>query len=309
MDVKKKKVSVNNSSNGQSIFLMMVRSKAGLEHARFLISNIRSFGDTMSKYPIWLFEANPEQVPCNAFEDIGVKVIPLNIPEAVKKYLFGDKVYACAKAEELAHENVNSLIWVDLDVLIVKPPTLYNLGASFDVAVKPVHIKNIGLLAEESLDSFWRKIYQIAGLDDIHSIVDSFVEGLHIRSYFNSAAYSVNPAKRLFRRWLDCFEVLISDKEFQANSCEDELHQVFLHQAIFSSLIVAMISPERIRFLPFEYNYPYNLQQSIPFKKKAQILNDLVTVVFEDRSMNPDEMIDIKIKEPLRSWLSMNIIK
>jgi hypothetical protein len=70
-----------------------------------------------------------------------------------------------------------------------------------------------------------------------------------------------------------------------------------------------MILPERIRVLPFEYNYPYNLQQSIPFEKRAQTLNDLVTVVFEDRSMNPDEMIDIKIKEPLRSWLSANVIK
>jgi hypothetical protein len=215
MDVRKKKgENVNSSSNGQSIFLMMVRSKAGVEHAHFLINNIRSFGGIMSKYPIWLFKANPEQVPCNTFEDLGVRVLPLNVPEAVKKYLFGDKVYACAKAEEFAHEDVNSLIWVDLDVLVANSPILYSLGASFDVAVKPVHIKNIGLLAEESLDSFWRKIYQIAGLDDIYSTVHSFVEGLHIRSYFSSAAYSVNPAKGLFRRWLDCFEALFLIRSF-----------------------------------------------------------------------------------------------
>jgi hypothetical protein len=120
----------------------------------------------------------------------------------------------------------------------------------------------------------------------------------------NILLFAVNPARGLLQRWLECFERLIGDREFQTGACQDELHQVFLHQAVFSALMAASLVPDQIRILPPAYNYPYHLQASIPEDRRAQALNDLTTIAYEDCSLNPTELTDIEIREPLQSWLA-----
>ena len=146
---------MSNTVAAQSVFLTLVRSIREMSRARLLIDSIRSFGGDWSDCPIWLFEtlspldhSPAAQSPCASLESAGVKVLPLNVPDAVRRYDFGDKVYACAQAEAMA-AGVQSLIWADSGVLFIQPPRLYDLGASFDAAVRPVHIKNVGLLATE----------------------------------------------------------------------------------------------------------------------------------------------------------------
>jgi hypothetical protein len=65
-----------------------------------------------------------------------------------------------------------------------------------------------------------------------------------------------------------------------------------------------MLDPDRIRILPAEYSYPYNLHGQVPEGRRAGALNDLVCFAYEDRSLDPDIVSDIQIREPLRSWLS-----
>ena len=234
---------------------------------------------------------------------MGVRVLPLNVPETVGGYLFAKKVYACARAEELAGAEVRSLVWLSPDSLIVQPPRLFNLSLSWDAAVRPVHIQNIGLLEAQPVDDFWKKIYETAGVADILTTIETFVDRQRIRAYFNSHALAANPARGLFRRWFECFESLACDQAFQAGACQDEIHQIFLHQSILSALIVTVLAPDRIRMLPPTYNYPYNLHESVPVERRATTLNELVNVVYEDRSLNPNMVDDIHIHEPLKSWL------
>ena len=59
-----------------------------------------------------------------------------------------------------------------------------------------------------------------------------------------------------------------------------------------------------MRILPPEYNYPFNLQSRVPAAHRARALNDVVTFAYEDRSLNPAEITDIALEEPLRSWLA-----
>lgn len=231
-------------------------------------------------------------------------MLPLTVPEIVKHYWFASKVYACAQAEEMAGAEVRSLIWLSSDCLIIKPPILFDLGSSFDVAVRPVHIRNIGLLATEPLDGYWKKVYEIAGVNDVEAAVESFVDSQHIRAYFNSHALAVNPSKRLFRQWFECFRALVCDLEFQSSYCQDDLHQIFLHQAILSALITTTTDSARTCTLPPDYSYPYNLHGSIPLDRRASALNDSVCITYEDRSLDPGVVDDISIHEPLRSWLS-----
>lgn len=287
----------------QTVFLTLVRTASDRSCARILIDSIRSFGGALSQCPIWLFEANPQEAPC---KDVGtgVQIVPLSAPETVRGYAFADKVCACARAEELTTSKVRSLIWFDPVCLVIKPPLLFDLAPSCSAAVRPVHIRNVGLVSTEPLDGFWGHVYEAVGVRDIETTVETFVEGTRIRSYFNSHAFAVDPSERLLRRWFERFEALVCDRAFQTSSCQDERHQVFLHQALLSALLVTSLGPSRIRILLPDYNYPYNLHQSVPVDRRALALNDLVCITYEDRSIDPRVVDDIHIHEPLRSWLS-----
>ena len=81
---------------------------------------------------------------------------------------------------------------------------------------------------------------------------------------------------------LDNFTALVNDQAYQEEACSDIAHQIFLHQAVLSALIVTMLPPER----------------------RAQALNDLVCIANEERPMHPDAVTDIAIHEPLRTWLT-----
>jgi hypothetical protein len=106
------------------------------------------------------------------------------------------------------------------------------------------------------------------------------------------------------RRWAAVFQTLVVDGAFQAAACHDVPHRVFLHQAVLSALLATEVDPARLRPLPPAYNYPYNLHASVPEERRAQALNELVCVAYEDRSLDPGAVEDIAIEEPLRSWLA-----
>ena len=288
----------------KTIFLTWVYSARQKRHVQLLIDNLRTFAGALSECPIWIFEANPLHTNCKDLVSDNVRVLPLETPATIKHYLYADKVFACAQAEKLAPPEVQSLVWLSAESLIIQPPMLFNLDQDADAAFRPVHIKNVGLLAEQPLDDFWKQVYQVAGVEDIHTNVESFVDQQHIRAYFNSAAFAVNRKTGVFNRWFDCFERLVGDQSFQTKTCQDERHQIFLHQAILSTLLVTMLDPSRMRILPPEYIYPYNLHQDVPTDRRAAVMNDLVCIYYEGRSLDPQAIDDIEVYDPLNSWLS-----
>ena len=295
---------MNPTTSDQTIFLTWVYSARQKWGARLLVDSIRSFGGALSDCPVWLFEANPKRVPCDDFKDMGVRVLPLNPPDTVRRYILAHKVYACAQAEALAPPGVQSLVWLAPVCFMARPPMLFDLGPSCGAAVRPVHIQNVGLLATAPLDDFWQGVYEAVGVRDVQTTVESFVDVQHIRAYFNSAALVVNPSLGLFRRWFELFEALVCDQAFQARACQDERHQIFLHQAVLSALIATMLEPEQVRTLPPDYGYPYNLHGDVPPDRRAEAFNDLTCVIYEERSVDPNKVDDIEIHEPLKSWLS-----
>jgi hypothetical protein len=297
----------------KTVFLTLVRHPQQRRGARMLIDSIRTFGGAMCDCPIWLFEADPQRAPCQDLARDNVQVIPLVVPESVKHNWFGSKVTACAQAEAMVGSAVRSLVWFSPDCLVIQPPLLFDLVDTngtppADIAVRPVHIRNVGLPVDAPLDAFWRRVYETVGVPDVQTVVESFVDKQRLRAYFNSHVLSVNPVKGLFRRWLEVFAVLVSDTDFQSGACRDELHHIFLHQAVLSTLIVTSITPERIRMLPPTYGYPYNLQPQIPEARRVRVLNDIVCTAYEDRSLHPDDVEDIGIEEPLRAWLAAQMI-
>ncbi len=295
---------MSHSIDGQTIFFTSVGSPEEKAVARLLIESLRAFGGEIGQSPFWLFETDSTNVPCKDLEGEKVRVLPLEAPAALRQYFWGERVYVCAQAEEMAAQEVRSLVWLDPTCLIVNPPELYALEAGCEAAVRPVHIQNVGLLAEEPPDVFWKGVYDRVGVEAISMAVDSFVDGKRLRAYFNSHSFSIQPARKVMHRWLELFEAAVNDRDFQAAACQDDLHRIYLFQALFSTLLVSTLGAERIRILPIPYNYPYHLQARIPAERRAKALNDLVCVAHEDQSLDPAGMTDIEVYEPLRGWLA-----
>lgn len=291
----------------RAIFITKVRTTDGKAAARLLIESLQTFGGEMSGCPVWVFASDPQDESCSDLAGGQVQVFPLPVPAAIRQYPFGDKVLACARAEALAPAGVQSLIWLDLECLVVQPPLLFDLGDECEVALRPVHLRNVGLPPSEPLDAFWKGICAELGIDDVHSTVYSFIDHQPLRAYFNSHGLSVRPACGLFRRWYRHFERLVSDQAFQAVACQDERHQIFLFQALFSALVASSLDARRIRLLPPTYNYPYNLHRRVPAARRAAALNDLVCFTFEGRHLHPGAVTDVEVREPLRAWLEARI--
>lgn len=295
------------AENGGEVFVTLVGGAGSREKAKLLIDSLRTFGGSTSRCPIWVFEADPEGAPCADLAGDGVQVHPLEVPESVRGNWFAAKVCACAQAEKMAGPEIHSLVWLAPDCLVIRPPSLLNLGPGCLAAVRPVHHKNVGLRADEPLDPFWQGVYRAAGLDHAGKTVESFVDGDLLRPYYNSHVLAVKPGRGIFREWFRVFEALVGDQAFQEAACRDDAHQVFLHQAALSAVLARELSPESLRLLPPQYSYPYNLHGQVPAGRRAQALNDLVCIAYEDRPLHPDQVDDIEIHEPLRSWLAVRL--
>lgn len=277
----------------------MFRSASGEQLARIVIESLRAFGGPLRDCSVWAFVLDPHRTPHVLPGMAGVRRLPLAVEEECPPYPFAEKVYACAKSEEIAGKGIRSLVWLGLDCLIINPPLLFDLGPSADAAFRPVHHRNIGSPADEPPDGFWRGLYDALGIDDVPHAVESFVDSQTLRPYFNTHCFAFDPACGLCRTWWEQFKSIVSDQAFQAGPCHDELHQVFLHQAILSTLAAKMLDWERIRLLPPEYNYPLNLLAQMPLDRRVRALNGLVNAVYEDAF----PWDDVEVLEPLRAWL------
>jgi hypothetical protein len=287
----------------KTCFFILVTSPEAEVHAHFLISSLRTFGGDLRACPIWVFLPNQERVSTLYTDLEDVHVFPTTIEEAFGRYYFTYKVHTCALAEEMAAREFRSLIWLSPQCLIVNPPDLLALSPSFDAAFRPVHIRNVGLPVGEPLDSYWREVYRRVGIDDPAHSIESFVDQQSLRPYFNSHLFSINPAKGVLRTWLTYFKRMITDQKFQSGPCQDEVHQIFLHQAILSALLPKMLVWERIRILPPEYSYPLHLHHEVPEARRPASLNDLVCPVYEDTYRFPDTLNGLEVHTPLKEWL------
>jgi len=295
---------MSSAAEDPGLFITWAYSNESFRHVQLMIDSIRKFGGEFLHCPVWVFVPETKDLENLEFKGQNIEIKLLDTPDSIRNYYYGNKVYACARAEELVGQDVRSLVWVSPEILFVNPPALFDLVGDIQAAFRPVHIQNVGLRVDENLDTFWSGVYRGAGVKDIDMELESYVDRVQLRAYFNSAAFGLDPALGLCRKWFDLFEELVTDAEFQRKACQDGWHQVFLHQAVLSALVAARVRKERLLILPPEYVYPYNLHGDVPLDRKAHSLDELVCLFYEGRSLIPEEVTDIKVTEPYKSWLA-----
>ncbi len=286
-------------------YMTVISSQVEAQQVKLLIESLRRFGGRLGEYPVWLFCTDMKY--SEGFSESGrLKLFHLEMDLPFRNYPFAEKVFACALAEELAVlSGVKTLIWLNPDCLIFNPPELFVLNKDYDAAFRPVHIRNVGSLAKESLDGYWQGVYEVVGVDQVPYTIESYVDGQTIRPYFNTHCFAINPDRGILQSWRAFFVASLLDKAFQDTYCQDELHQIFLHQVVLSALLMKSIEKDRILMLPPEYSYPLHLQDKLPTDKLEKSLNQLVCMVYEDATL----LDGIDIQEPILSWLKGNRIK
>ena len=288
---------------GQMAFVTAVLTPGQRASARLLAESLRTFGGPLSDCPIWVLEMRPKEAPCAELAGPGVDVVRLEVPDSLPRYYFTYKVYAWAQAEEWADPSVMTLVWLNPECLIVRPPMHFELVPPWVAAFRPVHHRNVGLPAGGALEPFWQGIYRAVGMDEAGYTVTSFIESQTLRPYYTTHLFAVAPGRGIGRAWLECFETLVQDELYQAAACADEAHKTFLHQAVLSALVAKQLGPERIRVLPPEYSYPLHLHEQVPLDRQPDSLNRLVCPVYEPGLRYPDMLGGLPVEEPLASWL------
>lgn len=287
-----------------NLLVTYVDSDRKVAQAALMIESLRTFAGSLSTIPILVFHGGDGTLDIGELIGEGVTLHHLDIPEELKHFPLAGKVFACAAGEKRALEGTNSLVWMAPDCLVVSPPVLFHLGGEFDAALRPVHITNVGSPAGEPPDHFWTTVFEAVGTRDVTVTLESFIDCRVLRAYYNTHAFSISPSLGLMCEWLDIFTGLALSKKLHRKSSDDHAHRIFLHQAVFSALLATRLNPARVRMLPEEYSYPYNLHHMVPRDRKAASLNELVCAACEDRPLDPELMDDIVVEEPLLSWLS-----
>lgn len=288
---------------GKMTFVTAVLTPAQRSSVRLLVDSLRTFGGPLRECPVWILEMRPQAAPCGDLAGPGVDVVRLELPETLPRYYFTYKVYAWSQVEGWADPSVQSLVWLNPECLVVRPPMHFELIPPLVAAFRPVHHRNVGLPTGDALDPFWQGVYRAVDMDDAGYAVETFVEGQMLRPYYNTHLFALMPGQGIGRAWLEVFATLVQDEAYQAAACADELHKVFLHQAVLSALLAKQIGPDRIRVLPPEYSYPLHLHDRVPPARQPDSLNRLICPVYEQNLPYPDMLGGLAAEEPLSTWL------
>ncbi len=292
------------------LFISLVTDAIEAAHAGLLIDSLRDFGGPFSDCAVWVFYPEKFAIDRTVLSRKVARLVPFRLPQLYSSFLFAEKPYVAAKAEEMLLPGVRCLAWLDHGALILNSPNLYVLDPDFDAALRPVYVKNIGLLANDPLDGYWKAVYQAAGLeDDGGHTVASVTDGKVLRPYFNCGQYAMNSSMGIFRRWWKCFERLVNDADFQAGACQDEEHQIFLHQAAFSAVIMKNIDWERIRRLPPEYGYPFHHRHDLPAETRLSTAKRAVVGLTYGDLPDPEHGGYREVSEFLAEWVREHLQK
>ena len=282
-------------------------------HALLLAKSIRAFGGRWAQAPIWLFspdeldDVNPELR--DGFNLLDVAWFSFTLPDAMQGFPFAIKTMATAVAETQAVGQTQTLIWLDVDSLILSQPDALRLPDGQQLGYRPVDHTLIGSIWDEPVDDFWSLIYEHCHVPVNHLFpMTTSVDQKRIRPYFNAGILVVRPENNVLRYWADSFRRLYRHPALTPFYEQSDLYAIFVHQAILTGTILANFAPESLHLLPRTINYPLHMHADYPIAHRPVALNELTTCRYDflfDKT--PNWQTKITINEPLKSWLNQHL--
>jgi hypothetical protein len=272
-----------------------------------LLASLREFGGRQADSPFWVLypeavgEFNAQEIA--SLQALGGEMFAFDLDQDFLHFPFGAKVRAAAAAEKLAAERSQSLIWMDEDSLVLSEPDQFSLPADKSLGYRPVHHQLLGTAWEEQPGPFWKLIYQACQASWDHDFPLITHVGEKIRPYFNAGSFVVRPEHGLLAAWWQTFQVCWRDEHFQPFFEKDPLYAVFLHQMVFTGILLSQLDRREMNALSPDINYPLHLHQEIPPRLRAASIDDLVTVRYENILTDPDWQEQFPISRELAGWI------
>lgn len=267
----------------EAVWFVPVSSPDQARQVAVLADSLRTFGGPYKDLPIVAGLADPGDGSAEYLAGRGVETFPLPAPPPGVRFPFLTKVLACAEAERRLGERARTLIYSDPQFLVLQPPKALILRPGKRIAVRPVHLANqVGVPADRPLDPFWERVYRAAGgkpstIPVSHALVDD----LDLHAYFTCTLFSIDPSLGLLQRWSEAFLSLLADPAFLENQAGDNLHRLFLHQAVFSALAAREIPAAAFQEMPPAVGYPVTQHSRIVPQHRAPALENLVSVYYD----------------------------
>jgi hypothetical protein len=289
------------------IFVSLASSRAHARDVLLLAATLRRFGGELSNASLWmLFPAGAEKLAVHQLEalnQLNVRVVLFRLDERLRRFPFAAKVQAAAAAEREARKR-DLLVWMDRDTLVLNEPGAFRLPAGTTLGYRPVHHRLIGLAWDTPRDAFWQLI-------DAHCQVphDRFFPmtthaGEQIQPYFNAGSFVVRPDLGLLRAWWDRFQSACRLAALAPFLEQDPRYAIFLHQAIFTGVLLHTLKQTDMRALHPWINYPLHLHREVPPALRPSLVDDLVTARYEDIFDTPDWRDELPLSEELAAWLA-----
>ena len=142
------------------------------------------------------------------FKELGVKYVRAHPPNRYSWMAYVNKYFALREAEKIAKSEF--MVWMDSDVIVMRPPHDLVLSEGEDFAACP-RDKNIGSTGpEDQMEWYWRKVcgdvgLMVADLPWVETISDKE----KIRLYWNAGIFSYRSDTNFLKTWHDCIETVL----------------------------------------------------------------------------------------------------
>lgn len=289
-------------------FATLILPGGAASQVQLLTASLREFGGHLANAPLWAFvpqsldKFSPYETAALRAQQIDI--IPFPIDEALVQFPFAAKVIAAAAAESIAVNAVERLVFFDRDTLILREPVDLLIPDPVALGYRPVHHRLIGAPWGEPPDAFWQMIYDYFEVPESHLFPMTTHVGEEIYPYYNCGTFVTRPSLGLMSRWAEEFQQYYRQAEIKAYYRVDPKYAIFIHQVIFTAVMLAELGIEQVRELNPAYNYPLHLHADIPPELQAASTTDLVTARFEDIFETGDWQEHPTLDEATIAWLS-----
>lgn len=272
------------AASDEVVFATSVDSLLQAKKASLLVDSLRRFGGPWADAPVHVVVDEVLAPTAPLWKRPGVFPHPLEGDAALRRFPYARKVLAAAQVERLVGKSVRTLVWLDAETLVLSPPRSLVLGGRELIAVRPVFLRNAVALPEGApLDAWWARIAREAGLDPgFRETVVPLVDSGPIRWYVNCGVYAVRPSKGLLREWARAFAAVASDPEVRREAGPGGLRHVFLHQAVFSAVVLSRTRAGGRAWLPNAAGYPIHLHERVPAASRLARLDDTEVLIHEN---------------------------
>lgn len=268
-----------------------------------LCRSIRRYAGRYRSAPIYTFQprrgtdVSEETLQVLNELDVIHHTEPLNV--AFHHYAHGNKIFACARAEETLTEDV--LVFLDSDTVFTGEPLELELRDDVNAAVRPADsILNSTGVGHPNED-YWARLCRICTLDDLPFVRTEL--GRRVRGFFSAGLIAVRRRASLFRQWKSDFLFLVA---------HDHLPEPGLRRMDEVSLAATLGRVfDTVHLLDGRYNYLLEKRGSLPSPWREAQLEDLVHVHYR-QWFNKPGFLDLLEPElnpasEIRKWLQRHL--